>query len=59
MLPDEQGAERKKRETTRSQPVLLHVAPRFVVQDLLLAPAFYRQPGFTTTYQDEGFAIVE
>jgi catechol 2,3-dioxygenase-like lactoylglutathione lyase family enzyme len=42
-----------------SQPTFLSVAPRFVVQDLEQALAFYGQLGFQTTYQDEHFAIVE
>src|ERR1700686_2701489 len=41
------------------QATFLAVAPRFVVHDLEQALAFYRQLGFQTTYQDEGFAIVE
>src|ERR1700694_5043251 len=40
------------------QPTLTSIAPRFIVQDLSLALAFYGQLGFTTTYQDEAFAIV-
>jgi hypothetical protein len=43
----------------RSQPTLDSIAPRFVVQDLEQALAFYEQLGFQTTYQDEAFAIVE
>jgi len=35
------------------------IAPRFAVGDLEQALAFYGQLGFATTYQDEGFAIVE
>ena len=42
-----------------SHPTFLSVAPRFVVQDLERALAFYGQLGFQTTYQDEGFAIIE
>lgn len=42
-----------------SYPTFLSVAPRFVVQDLEQALAFYGQLGFRTTYQDEQFAIVE
>ena len=42
-----------------SQPTFLSVAPRFVVQDMEQALAFYGQLGFQTTYQDEGFAIIE
>src|SRR6266702_2729075 len=43
----------------KSQPTLDSIAPRFVVQDMEQALAFYGQLGFATTYQDEGFAIVE
>lgn len=42
-----------------SSPRLLSISPRFVVQDLEQALAFYRHLGFQTTYQDEAFAIVE
>ncbi len=42
-----------------SQPTFRSVAPRFVVQDMEQALAFYGQLGFATTYQDEGFAIVK
>jgi glyoxalase/bleomycin resistance protein/dioxygenase superfamily protein len=42
-----------------SQPTFLSVAPRFVVGDMQPALAFYGQLGFATTYQDEGFAIIE
>lgn len=42
-----------------SQSGFLSVAPRFVVQDMGQALAFYEQLGFQTTYRDEGFAIVE
>jgi hypothetical protein len=42
-----------------SRPTFLSVAPRFVVQNLERALAFYGQLGFATTYQDEGFAIIE
>jgi catechol 2,3-dioxygenase-like lactoylglutathione lyase family enzyme len=42
-----------------NQPTFLTVAPRFVVQDLEQALAFYGQLGFQTTYHDEHFAIVE
>jgi hypothetical protein len=45
--------------TQTSQPTLNSIAPRFVVGDLEQALAFYGQLGFATTYQDEGFAIVE
>jgi hypothetical protein len=41
-----------------SQPTFDSIAPRFVVQDMEQALAFYGQLGFATTYQDEGFAIV-
>ncbi len=43
----------------QSQPTLLSVAPRFVVQDLEQALIFYRQLGFQTTYHDEHFAVLE
>ena len=43
----------------KSHPTFRSVAPRFVVQDIEQALAFYGQLGFQTTYQDEGFAIVE
>ena len=42
-----------------SQSAFLSVAPRFIVHDMERALAFYGQLGFQTTYQDEGFAIVE
>src|SRR6266567_2274370 len=42
-----------------SQPTLDSIAPRFLVGDMEQALAFYGQLGFTTTYHDEGFAIVE
>lgn len=42
-----------------TQPTFLTVAPRFVVQDMEQALAFYGQLGFQTTYHDEHFAIVE
>lgn len=42
-----------------SQPTLDSIAPRFVVQDMEQALAFYGQLGFATTYQDEGFAMIE
>jgi catechol 2,3-dioxygenase-like lactoylglutathione lyase family enzyme len=42
-----------------AQPTLDSIAPRFVVGDMEQALAFYEQLGFETTYQDEGFAIVE
>lgn len=42
-----------------SQSTFLSVAPRFVVQDMEQALAFYGQLGFQTTYYDEGFAMVE
>ncbi len=44
--------------TQKSQPTFDSIAPRFVVQDMEQALAFYGQLGFATTYQDEGFAIV-
>lgn len=42
-----------------SQPTFRSVAPRFVVQDMEQALAFYGQLGFQTSYHDEGFAMVE
>ena len=42
-----------------NHPTFLSVAPRFVVQDMEQALAFYGQLGFQTTCQDEHFAIVE
>src|SRR5947209_9319472 len=42
-----------------SQPTFLTIAPRFVVQDLEQALAFYGQLGFQTTYHDKDFAIIE
>ena len=42
----------------KSQPTFRSVAPRFVVQDMERALAFYEQLGFQTTYHDEAFAIV-
>lgn len=45
--------------TQTRQPTLNSIAPRFAVGALEQALAFYGQLGFTTTYQDEGFAIVE
>lgn len=42
-----------------TQPTFLTVAPRFVVQDMEQALAFYGQLGFQTTYHDEHFAIIE
>jgi len=42
-----------------SQATLDSIAPRFAVGNLAQALAFYEQLGFATTYQDEGFAIVE
>jgi len=43
----------------QSQPALLSVAPRFIVQDLERALAFYGQLGFQATYRDEHFAVLE
>ena len=40
------------------QPTLASIAPRFVVQDMEQALAFYGKLGFAATYQDEAFAIV-
>ena len=42
-----------------TQPTFLTVAPRFVVQDMEQALAFYGQLGFQTTYHEEQFAIIE
>jgi hypothetical protein len=42
-----------------SKPALLSVAPRFAVQDMAQALAFYGHLGFQTTYNDGDFAIVE
>lgn len=42
-----------------SQPTFVAIAPRFVVQHMKQALAFYGQLGFATTHQDEGFAIIE
>jgi DNA-binding HxlR family transcriptional regulator/catechol 2,3-dioxygenase-like lactoylglutathione lyase family enzyme len=41
-----------------SQPTFLTIAPRFVVQNMEQALAFYGQLGFQTMYHDEHFAIV-
>jgi catechol 2,3-dioxygenase-like lactoylglutathione lyase family enzyme len=41
------------------QPILISIAPRSLVREMEQALAFYRQLGFVTTYQDEGFAMVE
>ncbi len=41
------------------QPTLISIAPRFPVGDMEQALAFYAQLGFTTTYRDGEFAIVE
>jgi hypothetical protein len=41
------------------QATLESIVPRFAVGALTDALAFYGQLGFVTTYQDEGFAIVE
>jgi len=40
-------------------PMLISIAPRFLVGDMEQALAFYAQLGFATTYHDEGFAMVE
>ncbi|HZU67735.1 MAG TPA: VOC family protein [Ktedonobacteraceae bacterium] len=42
-----------------NRPAFLSVSPRFVVNNLEQALAFYEQLGFQTTYRDEGFVIVE
>ena len=44
--------------TQTSRPTLHSIAPRFAVGDLGQALAFYGQLGFSTTYQDEGLAII-
>lgn len=41
------------------QATLTSIAPRFAVGAMEQALAFYQRLGFVTTYQDEGFAIVE
>lgn len=41
------------------QPTLISIAPRSLVGEMEQALAFYGQLGFVTTYQDEGFAMVE
>ena len=41
-----------------SRPAFVSIAPRFVIQDLEQALAFYGQLGFQPTYEDEAFAIV-
>lgn len=41
------------------QATLTSIAPRFAVGKLEQALAFYGQLGFVTTYQDDGFAMVE
>ena len=43
----------------RSQPTLDSIALRFVVQDMKQALTVYGHLGFQTTYQDEGFAMIE
>lgn len=39
-------------------PTFISIAPRFVVQHMERALAFYGQLGFQPTYRDEAFAIV-
>lgn len=41
------------------QPTFLSVAPRFRIQNIEQALAFYGQLGFQTTWRDEEFVIVE
>lgn len=41
------------------QSILDSVAPRFLVGDMEQALTFYGQLGFTASYHDEGFAILE
>jgi hypothetical protein len=41
------------------EPVFKSIAPRFGCNDLKQTIAFYTQLGFTTTSEEEGFAIVE
>jgi hypothetical protein len=41
------------------EPIFKSIAPRFGCNDLKQTIAFYTQLGFTTTWEDEGFAIVE
>lgn len=45
--------------TEESRPTLVSAAPRFLVEDMDQALAFYGRLGFETTYHDGGFAIVE
>jgi hypothetical protein len=42
-----------------NRPALVSAAPRFLVEDMDAALAFYGRLGFETTYNDGGFAIVE
>lgn len=58
----ERNAEKEQQPiaaTPASQSLLRAIAPRLLARDLSQALAFYGQLGFATTYQDEGFAIVE
>jgi hypothetical protein len=59
----EEDLQRQEEETMSTeqdhQATLTSIAPRFAVGTLEQALAFYGQLGFATTYQDEGFAIVE
>jgi hypothetical protein len=41
------------------EPFFKSIAPRFQCRDLKQTLAFYADLGFTTTSEDEGFAIVE
>ena len=58
----ERSAEKEQQRVAdipTSQPLLHAIAPRLLARDLSRALAFYAQLGFATTYQDEGFAIIE
>ncbi|HEV2235691.1 MAG TPA: VOC family protein [Ktedonobacterales bacterium] len=45
--------------TGEPRSTLVAAAPRFLVEDMDEALAFYGRLGFATTYHDGGFAIVE
>lgn len=45
--------------TEEPRPTLVSAAPRFLVEDMDEALAFYGRLGFETTYHEGGFAIVE
>lgn len=45
--------------TQSDQSTLLSIAPRFRVQNMEQALAFYGQLGFQATWRDEEFAIIE